>query len=593
MAECARNGTASITITGQNFVAKNEESLNSRKVQVRVAGKECTITTADPMRIICTLPRLRGTNLPVVVMQVGGRISADSLLIDYEPCPLGTEEDYSSLDPSICKACNATNGLVRPEKSLSECVSCSAYKNRQHYFVNGTCRECPPFSKVGHDNDGSCACFSSHFKVLSTNQMHSVGFYCAECPVHAICNGQSPLPSVHFVRAMNDNKTMIPCLNTVACVDDTTVANATIGGCANPPLGYKPGGNMCAECIEPANGVIYTLTAQHECAECDSKATIYTLVISVVLLVFIGSIVWCRRLIEKSREPKQSIVSKGVLVKMVLSSFQVNSVALTFPFKWPGFLNVVLVSQSTIAGFATNSFAVSCLVEEYGTSAQLLQGAVALFLPFGVIAGAGLYFAAALALYFKTTDPDNSGSGSRRSSIPLSKATGRKNYIEHLQGQCITFVIFILFLAHPAISSVVLGMFVCINLGTPASTEHFYWKPDVSVKCWGPQHSAWISLVGIPAATLWVFGFPAIVLSYCWRHRTSIRLFLDAANWNAASIKEQAAAMTIKSRVYFLVQDYRADTYWWFLVVMLKKIVLLAGTVMFVRKNLLMLRVAW
>jgi hypothetical protein len=124
-----------------------------------------------------------------------------------------------------------------------------------------------------------------------------------------------------------------------------------------------------------------------------------------------------------------------------------------------------------------------------------------------------------------------------------------------------TTVIVCLFLIHPLITQQGFYMLSCKSLGTD---DDKYLIADLSQKCYTAKHYTWLLLVGIPMLMLFTVGIPVSAF------------YLLRANEAKLQSDEQT-----RMRLSFLYNGYEQKWYWWELVVVARKVLLVSLAVFF------------
>eukprot|EP00455_Lapot_gusevi_P049496 TRINITY_DN7029_c0_g2_i2.p1 TRINITY_DN7029_c0_g2~~TRINITY_DN7029_c0_g2_i2.p1 ORF type:complete len:453 (+),score=112.27 TRINITY_DN7029_c0_g2_i2:713-2071(+) len=126
----------------------------------------------------------------------------------------------------------------------------------------------------------------------------------------------------------------------------------------------------------------------------------------------------------------------------------------------------------------------------------------------------------------------------------------------------ITSVIVTLFFVHPSITQQTFLMLSCKKIGI--KDADFYLVPDLSRQCWTGEHYKWLWGLAFPMFLLYVVGIPLVAAFLLYRHRNNL------------------SDQTIKYKYYFLYTGYEDKWFFWELVVIVRKILLVLISVFFV-----------
>jgi len=147
-----------------------------------------------------------------------------------------------------------------------------------------------------------------------------------------------------------------------------------------------------------------------------------------------------------------------------------------------------------------------------------------------------------------------------------------------------------MFMIHSSTAKFVFGMFKCTTTG--AGVSHL--KANMHVRCGGDEHYAIISSVAAPCLILWVVGIPLTLYVLLQRNQKEIQATVEKASSGAnfsqsmdegrasqGSKAEATKMLRMNARYSYLFKGYEARHFMWELVVMMRKLALLAGVVFF------------
>lgn len=87
-----------------------------------------------------------------------------------------------------------------------------------------------------------------------------------------------------------------------------------------------------------------------------------------------------------------------------------------------------------------------------------------------------------------------------------------------VRDRIILCVIILLYMVHPSVTSMAVGLFNCYELD---NDETWLYK-DLSIKCWDSDHR-WYSIgVGAPMIIVWVIGLPFVGFMVVWHYRKKL-----------------------------------------------------------------------
>jgi len=142
------------------------------------------------------------------------------------------------------------------------------------------------------------------------------------------------------------------------------------------------------------------------------------------------------------------------------------------------------------------------------------------------------------------------------------------------KGYLFTTLNVILFFLHPNLSRQFFLMLSCKDIGDASKTR--YVLGDMSVECFGSEHMTYLLLVALPMGVLWVLGIPLIAFLYLRANKDLIKM-----PTLMASKEELAAKLKFDATAGFLYRGYRANRYYWFLLEMARKVLLVGFAIFF------------
>jgi hypothetical protein len=254
----------------------------------------------------------------------------------------------------------------------------------------------------------------------------------------------------------------------------------------------------------------------------------------------------------------------------------------------------LLARQNAVANIGSNIFSVDCLMGDLGVSASspfYYKTLGVAFLPVMVISCVCLFFYVYRIRLLGFEDVDKSdvnlmviASGlcddnvvlrigdkfskaeqDRLARVPftdLPKLPANRLAWEQIIHQYTlstfaTSVTVAVFLIHPSVVQQTFHLFSCQTIGY--STTDQYLLLDMTQQCWTGQHLRWVLALGVPMLILYVFALPAGLFFLLRSHKESI-------------VKLEPSIMM---RFGFLFRGYKINSYYWEVVVIGRKVVLI------------------
>jgi hypothetical protein len=118
------------------------------------------------------------------------------------------------------------------------------------------------------------------------------------------------------------------------------------------------------------------------------------------------------------------------------------------------------------------------------------------------------------------------------------------------------------FFMHPTLTEQTFTLFSCKQLGV--GDDDFYLTQDMQIRCYTPEHIAWMITLGIPMLVVYVVGIPFFVFYLLHKHQRKLH-----------DPKEPG----IKRRLFFLYTGYEREWWFWEVLVAVRKLMLVAVTV--------------
>ena len=179
--------------------------------------------------------------------------------------------------------------------------------------------------------------------------------------------------------------------------------------------------------------------------------------------------------------------SRSVFFKIVISSLQLNGLALTFAFNWDDLMSGYLETQSSITSLGTTYLEVQCLQSE-PTNTFVTNSLIYLLAP--------LVLAATTFLF--------------SFCYRLCKYRNHPNMYQHVRTKSIRTAIgagvVIVFILQPDLVKRAALILSCVKMG--ADDTDVFMTENLSIRCWHYQHWLYIGTFGLLYLTFYVIGIP-------------------------------------------------------------------------------------
>ncbi|CDW87526.1 UNKNOWN [Stylonychia lemnae] len=352
---------------------------------------------------------------------------------------------------------------------------------------------------------------------------------CSTCPTDkAVCNGGSNVgPKNGYYRKNNQTSTFVKCLYAPACLGMIPPVNDPMGTCAE---GYQ--NVICADCQ-----INYSRTGDFECSKCPDPIQ------NVIRLFFImiglsALVVFTVRSTLQGAKEKNNVTS--IFMKILLNHIQLILLTASFDFKWPDEVLELFDTAKPVAAISTQIISFDCFLDQRNEEQQsesqtnAENGQIRIFFQ-------KLIFLAILPLVLAAI------------TIGIWQIIRliKKNNVE-IQGRTISTMVIVLFLIHPNIVQFMFYNFKCIEIDSDLRVLN-----DLEVLCWNNQHKIFSFFVAAPSIIVWGIGIPAFAL-----------LIMKKFSF-------QLEQLEIREKFGFLYRGYRHDFYFWEIVIMYRKMLLI------------------
>ncbi|CDW85156.1 UNKNOWN [Stylonychia lemnae] len=407
----------------------------------------------------------------------------------------------------------STDGIDVTKKSNVEAMNLQNTTNLD-LSIKMNVREC----LIGEQFTSSGKC-ESCVDSFSLTQMKVPG-ECEECPAgKAICYGGSnigPLPG--YWRKSNYSKTFIQCMQQQACLGMVPPNNNPLGECSQ---GYK--GILCGTCNKG-----YSRVDNNQCSQCP-QPILNVLRLLAIMIGFILIVVLMIRSTLMSAKDKQNYTN--IFQKILLNHFQLLMMSASFDFQWSQQISEFLSSSKQVATVSTQIISFDCFLDENASnesqeSRLFFQKLIIIgFLPFL------LTFICILVW------------------LILKKLSSKRI---HITDRIISSLVILLFLAHPSLVQYSFSNFICRDIDGESRIQD-----DLEILCWNTQHKFYSYYVAIPSIIVWGLGIPFFAL-----------IILERIN-------KQLDKIQIRQKYGFLYRGYKIDYYYWEIVIMYRKILII------------------
>jgi hypothetical protein len=439
-----------------------------------------------------------------------------------EPCPAGT---FSSLQgASLCRSCGPGTRAFGP--GLAACTLCPVQSSS-----NGT----------------HCLCDAGTYDVSPAATAAGSDPQCRACPEGADCSVSGLQVSAALAQdgywrgeaSAAQSATFYKCPIAKSCAQGRCATGYTGVACAKCAPGYhKFNGDRCVAC--PQRGMMWLVFF----------ALVVVQVLVVAFLVFLSLRAADRdHIFTTVTGTKAQIHASQIptLFKIFLNYIQLLAIASQFDLEWPpGLVRAfTFIGKLSTLGIGTSSLECELAFDFFD------QARLQMIVP---VAGAGLAALVWLALTYRKArhlaDVEASRGSGSLATIALAGVWTHRSYF--VAGFTSTLLI-VLFVSHP--HQIMLGfkMLTCERIDGVLRL-----RADLETVCWTSRAHIFFTTLTTTVA-LGVYGalLPAAVFFWLYSHRKNL------------------AARSTTVRFGFLYRGYRPSFYWWEIVIILRKLVVI------------------
>ena len=489
-------------------------------------------------------------------------------------CPAGYYLNYTNAESlDECEACEA--GTVNTESGSVTCGECQSTMTFQDEAGQDECLSCGHQS-VAAGNHTVCECDFSYYAIPFDEDTKDferldpeafalwsetytsgvfdpnehLGFWCVACPEGANClqtgtvaAEAEPLDG-YFSGVDGTGTSFLTCLSAEACAEG--------GGCSE---GYT--GASCSQCEEG----LY-LNDTFECTQCPA-------LIVTILLLLAGAIIFILVLVFKMNDVKSGGFTKNdVFIKVIISAFQVNGLALFYAFEWNEYMTNYLWFQNQLTSLGTSFFNLQCMGD---TTESSFVGDSMIWLFFPILLSLFIFIG---VFVHGLHEKGQLGAGR---DIPVVKRV-LKRTIDTVKGTAG----FAIFFIQPNLVRQAALVFSCVRMG--ANPSEVYLSEDLSIQCWQSGHWLYIAFLGFPMLLLYVIGLPYALHSTLSnkKNREKVRQIIADQEYSLKKVNVEKKSRdeddddiynsgAFYSNYAFLFLGYRNEKYNWEVVMLLRK----------------------
>ena len=161
--------------------------------------------------------------------------------------------------------------------------------------------------------------------------------------------------------------------------------------------------------------------------------------------------------------------------------------------------------------------------------------------------------------------------------VRVSVAESLYNQIlSEFSGYVITTLTVVMLMIHPNVTRQFFTILSCKNVGGTVDPSASVVLGEMLEPCYSSQHILFIVAIGMPMLILWVLGIPFFAWLVLYRNRD---LVMTPAQGASATMRNKKKVF--ESQMAFLYRGYKPTRYYWFLMEMARKVLLVAISVFF------------
>eukprot|EP00466_Bigelowiella_natans_P021098 jgi/Bigna1/81959/fgenesh1_pg.86_\ len=463
-----------------------------------------------------------------------------------------------------------------------------------------------------------CLCVNGYFAKTSETDDLGNPETCYDCPPGALCSEDGNVDvnvtnKQGFWRDIWDsNVRFVKCPVPAACSEggydirnrngvsnSNSSSSSSSGDAQKCQEGYE--GNLCTECAEG-----YGRLNEFECQKCPSSPLLnYLRIFGAFVLIVLVSLVLTSMNITASEdalfhERPTAASRRSKLTKIFLSAMQFVAIAGSFEFQWPPAIRSLLTVQAATGNAPQALLNVDCAMMNVNTGVQpfyikcLILALVPLLIP--VLAKLSLWMHARISaltacVFGEESEPESMG---RREDT--KGETGRESFSQPPtmdammirkmnDGRYKTAAISLFFSLYPSITLQAFQLFKCRNFSGNNDPDGYLLIADMHERCHTGMHIAMLFSLGLPMVLCYVIGFPVLCAVLLRRGKDKIPNVLRKRGYLFTSKRDRIVVLLKSMPLFLLFNGYKGNYYLYEVVVLLRKVFIVAIAVFFEDKQ--------
>ena len=310
---------------------------------------------------------------------------------------------------------------------------------------------------------------------------------------------------------------MWPCPNINSCLG---ADQSSTGDCE---VGYK--GNKCQSCE-----LGYSRVAINTCGKCPSKAGNIAKLIAIFIVVILVCVMMIKSALNSAYRPK---AMHAVYLKILVNYLQLVMMTAAFELDWPNYVKELFLVQESAGSVSDQIFSIDCFLEDETDSTDAIFFNKVLFmslLPVIVTVPALIFWG----------------------MMSCTKIT-----LNYMKEEFVCTLIVLIFLVQPNIIKVMFKAVNCIEI----DSGEYWLVEDLDIKCWDDKHSMYAFNIALPSIFLWGILIPGVIVFLLFKNRKKLH------------------SLRVRKIYGFLFNGYSKREYYWEIVILYRKIVILCSSV--------------
>ncbi|CDW90149.1 UNKNOWN [Stylonychia lemnae] len=435
-----------------------------------------------------------------------------------------------------------TDGIDNSKPANKQQLYQSNNEEKSNFNLNVELRECQIGEKFS--DQGSCE-LCPEGSSFSLVKMTSPGS-CQVCPTSvALCYGGSFIgPKPGYWRMNNRTSKFIECLNPEACLGIIPPYFKTTGSC---DIGYE--GILCSSCSQD-----YSRTGSFKCSKCPESST------NILRLIGIGNCAVIIVVLLIKSTLNGALVKRNVMSifqKIFMNHLQLIMMTASFNYNWPAKVVEFFSSSQPVAQAQTQVLSVDCFINK-GLGQSQISNEEITYQSFGSGITSSLLY---LKLLMFAVLPFLLAILSYCFWMIVSCKKQSENI---LKTKAVSSLVILLFLIHPTLVSFFFKAFDCIEVDGESRN-----KEDLQINCNTKQHQYFSLLIALPGLIVWGIGIPFFAFALMFRKSKNLDNLETRAQYG------------------FLFRGYKKQFYYWEIVIMYRKIILIFISVFVVSNGII------